>query len=63
MPKEIRFRDEKGNSINSLINYDNVVFICINDDKLEPALWEYVCLSKEDLKDFIEHLNNLHEQL
>jgi hypothetical protein len=52
MPKEIRIRDEKGNSINSLINHEDKVFICINDDKLEPALWEYVCLSKDDLKEF-----------
>lgn len=63
MPKEIRFRDEDGNSITSLINDKNKVFISINDDRLEPHLWECVCLSEEDLRLFIEHLKNLHDEL
>jgi hypothetical protein len=63
MPKEIRIRDEKGNSINSLINHEDKVFISINDDRLDPSYWQYVCLSKDDLKEFIKHLIQLDEQL
>jgi hypothetical protein len=63
MPKQIRFMDYDDNIIESYINPENNVFISINRHKLNDDQVEYICLSKEDLKDFIEHLNNLHEQL
>ena len=63
MPKQIRFMDYDDNIIESYINPENNVFISINRHKLNDDQVEYICLSKEDLKDFIDHLNNLHEQL
>jgi hypothetical protein len=63
MPKEIRFRDVNGNSINTFINHQNKVFIAINDDKSDDDLWEYVLLDKEDVAELINYLQELYEKL
>jgi hypothetical protein len=63
MPKEIRFRDVNGNSINTFINHQNKVFITINDDKSDDDLWEYVVLDKEDVFELIDYLQELYEKL
>jgi hypothetical protein len=63
MPKQIRFIDYDENTIVAYINPQNNVFISINKEKLHDEHMQYVCLSKEDLEDFIEHLNNLHKHL
>lgn len=63
MPKQIRFIDFEENTIESHINPENNVFIAINRHKVSIDEMQYICLSKEDLKEFIEHLKNLHDNI
>ena len=63
MPKQIRFIDFDGNTIVSYINPENNVFISINKDKLDDDQMQYICLSKEDLLEYIKHLKSLYKEL